>query len=239
MRISTAFIISIIMALGIAVSGFFIKDGLVNIRSSDRFVTVKGLAERDVKSDLAVLPIQFKVANDDLVVAQQEMKRQEQAVRNFMQKHGIAADEIKVQQIRVVDALANQYRPEDIGVRYTIDVIIDVRTNNVDAVATAAQTIGDLVADGVLIGYGVWPQFSFTKLNDIKPEMLADATANAREAAQQFANDSGAKVGSIRSATQGYFSIAARDGVQAVMPDSASLYKKIRVVSTFDYYIHD
>lgn len=238
MRTLAAIFVSIIMAVGIAVSGSYIQDGLINLRSSDRFVTVKGLAEQDVKSDLAVWPIQFKVAGDDLSATQQELKRQEQVIRAFMQKYGIGADEITVQQIQVSDALANQYRPDNIGSRYTIDATIGVRTNNVDAVATAAQHIGDLVADGVLLGYGVLPQFSFTKLNDIKPQMVADATANAREAAQQFANDSGAKVGAIRSASQGYFSISARDDVQT-MPSSASLYKKVRVVSTVDYYLHD
>lgn len=238
MKLLTAIFISLVMALGIAVSGYFIKDGLVRIKSADRFVTVKGLAEQDVKADLAVWPIQFKVAGDDLAATQQELKRQEQVIRTFMDKHGIADDEISVQQIQVNDALAQQYRPDNIGSRYTIDETITVRTDKVDAVAEASQNINDLVSDGILVGYGVLPQFVFTKLNDIKPQMLANATQNAREAAQQFANDSGAKVGDIRSATQGYFSISARDDVQNI-PDSAALFKKVRVVSTFDYYIHD
>lgn len=226
------------MATSLIISACYIKEGLVHIRSADRFVTVKGLAEQNVKSDLAVWPIQFKVADNDLAAAQQELKRQEQVIRTFMQNYGIEAAEISVQQIQVNDALAQQYRPDNIGSRYTIDETIIVRTGNVDAVEEASRNISDLVGEGILIGYGVLPQYSFTGLNDIKPAMIATATRNAREAAQQFANDSGAKVGAIRSASQGYFSIAARDDVSNV-PDSASLFKKVRVVSTVDYYIHD
>lgn len=231
-------IVAIVLAVGTAVSGYFIKDGLVKIRSADRFVTVKGLAERDVKADLAVWPIQFKVADNDLTAAQTELKKQTEIIRQFMIDNGIKADEISVQQIIVNDAMAQQYRSNDVVTRYAIDQTIVARTDNVDAVAKAAENISDLVNSGILIGYGALPQYSFTSLNDIKPAMIAAATQNAREAATQFADDSGASVGAIRSASQGYFSIRARDEVGNT-PDASSLYKKVRVVSTVEYYIHD
>lgn len=227
-----------VFAFGMIVSGGLIKDGLIQIRSADRFVTVKGLAERDVKADLAVWPIQFKVADNDLATAQSQLETQSKAIIEFLIANGMKPDEISVQQVMVNDAFAQQYSQNNVAARYAIEKTIAVRTNNVDAVATAAENIGDLVAHGVLIGYGALPQYSFTKLNDIKPEMIALATQNAREAAQQFAKDSGAKVGDIRSASQGYFSIQPRDEVTNA-PSSAALFKKVRVVSTVEYYLND
>lgn len=238
MKYITYIIMTLIFAFGMVASGNLIKDGLIQIRSADRYVAVKGLAEREVKADLAVWPLQFKVADNVLANAQSELDRQGKIIREFLAQYGIEASEISVQQIIVNDAFAQQYNQNNVSARYAIDQTILVRTDKVDAIASAAQNVGDLVAKGVLIGYGALPQYNFTKLNDIKPAMIADATQNAREAAQQFAADSGAKVGAIRSATQGYFSILARDDISNV-PDSNALHKKIRVVSSVEYYLND
>lgn len=238
MRFLTIILVALIGACGVAAAGYFIQKGLVQIQSADRYVTVKGLAERDMKADLAVWPIQFKVADNDLQAAQAELARQTNFIRNFLTENGLKPEEISVQQIIVNDANAQQYRADNVATRYAIDQTIVARTDNVDAVERAASNISDLVDEGIMIGYGALPQYSFTSLNDIKPEMIAAATVNARAAAEQFAKDSGAKVGDIRSASQGYFSISARDEIGNA-PDSSSLYKKVRVVSTIDYYIHD
>ena len=238
MKNITLLIIAIIMTFGLMAIGQFIKDGLIQIRSADRYVTVKGLAERDVKADLAVWPILYKGANDVLEIAQSDVNRQTALIKQFLKQNGIAESEISVNRITINDAAANQYQNSNATTRYAIDKTILVRTNNVDAVDQASQKIGDLIGEGVLIGYGSIPQYNYTTLNDIKPEMIAAATRNAREAATQFANDSGATVGDIRSASQGYFSINARDDV-AGNQDSQSLYKKIRVVSTIEYYLND
>ncbi len=236
MKHITNIIIAIILAFGLIATGQFIKDGLIAINSADRYVTVKGLAERDVKADLAIWPIQFKVADNILGDAQTELTRQTKIIQAFLINHGISDGEITTNRVMINDAMANQYRNNPITARYAIDKTLLVRTNNVDAVEKAAQNIGDLIADGVMIGYGATPQYSYTTLNDIKPEMIAAATKNARDAAQQFANDSGASVGAIKSATQGYFSINARDDIPG-MPAASALQKNVRVVSTVQYYI--
>mgnify|MGYP001350482509 CR=1 FL=1 len=238
MRSLTVIIVTLIMAWALVATGGLIKDGLIQIRSADRFVTVKGLAERDVKADLAIWPIQFKVADNDLNNAQQELERETTLIVNFLKQNGVQDTEISVNQVMVNDAYAQQYQQNQVAARFAIDKTIMVRTTNVDAVESAAQKVGDLIGQGVLIGYNAIPQYSFTQLNDIKPQMIAAATQNAREAAQQFASDSGATVGAIRSATQGYFSINARDDM-AGSPDSAALNKKVRVVSTVEYYLND
>lgn len=238
MRNITLIIVTLIMGFAFVVTGTLIKDGLIQIRSADRYVTVKGLAEQDVRADLVVWPIQFKVADNALDAAQKELDRETGIILAFLKSNGIKDNEITVNRVMINDAYAQQYQQSNVAARYAIDKTIMVRTDNVDAVETAAQHIGDLIAQGVLIGYNAIPQYSFTKLNEIKPDMIAAATRNAREAAQQFANDSGATVGTIRSATQGYFSINARDDM-AGMPDSAAIDKKIRVVSTVEYYLND
>lgn len=236
MKNLTNIIISIILAFGLIVTGQFIKDGLIAINSADRYVTVKGLAEQDVKADLAIWAIQFKVANNVLEDAKTELSRQTTLIQDFLKNNGIKAEEISNNRITINDALANQYQSNRVTTRYAIDKTILVRTNNVDAIAAASQKIGDLISEGVLIGYGSTPQYNYTRLNDIKPAMIATATKNARASAQQFAQDSGASVGSIKSATQGYFSINARENIPGSSP-SAALYKRVRVVSTVQYYV--
>jgi hypothetical protein len=238
MKHITIIIVAVILAFGIIGAGTFIRDGLIEIQSADRYVTVKGLAERDVKADMAVWSLQFKVAGDNLQAAQDELNRQSEVILTFLANNNISKNEITVNRITVNDAMTQQYRQNDIVQRYAIDKIIMVRTNNVDSIVQASQKISELIQQGVVIGYGAQPQYSYTKLNTVKPEMIAIATRNARAAAQQFAADSGSQVGTIRSASQGYFSINARDNV-GQGPASASLYKRIRIVSTIEYYIHD
>lgn len=238
MKNVTNIIIAIILAFGLIGTGYFIKHGLISINSADRYVTVKGLAEQDVKADLAIWAIQFKVANNILDEAKAELNRQSTLIETFLKNNDIKANEISNNRITINDALANQYQGNRVATRYAIDKTILVRTTNVDAVKIASQKIGDLISEGVLIGYGAIPQYSYTKLNSIKPQMIADATKNARASAQQFANDSGASVGAIKSATQGYFSINARDNVAGSSAGSA-LNKRVRVVSTVQYYIND
>ena len=238
MKYIIPFLMTLVMAFALVVTGSFIKEGLIQIRSADRYVTVKGLAEIETKANLAIWPIKFKIADNDLEVARKRLDEQSNIVTTFLVENGLNKDEISVNSVVTNDALAQQYRQDNVTTRYAIDKTILVRTDNVNAVAAAAQKIGNLIDKGVLVGYGSMPQYSFTKLNDVKPQMIADATRNAREAAQQFANDSGATVGNIRSATQGYFSINARDDI-GDSPDSAALYKKVRVVSTVEYYLND
>ncbi len=238
MKNITSILLALILAFGLVATGQLIKDGLIAINSADRYVTVKGLAEQDVQADLAIWAIQFKVADNILETAKTELNRQNQLIEIFLKSNGIKDEEISNNRITISDARANQYQGNRVATRYAIDKTILVRTNNVEAIHAASQKIGDLINQGVLIGYNSIPQYSYTKLNDIKPAMIAKATQNARAAAQQFANDSGASVGAIKSANQGYFSINARDNINGT-PSSAALEKRVRVVSTVQYYIND
>jgi len=229
----------LILALGIGYAGMKAHDGLVEFRSYDRFVTVKGLATRDVMADLAVWPISHTVTGDDLAVVQGVLEKHGRQVTAFLGQYGISEDAIEQKQTNVQDLLAQSYRQQNSNQnRFILTQNFVVRTEDIDAVSEAAENVGDLIKKGVVLAqHGTTgPTYLFTKLNDIKPDMIAQATKNAREAADQFAADSGQEVGSIRRAHQGVFQILPRDETY-VVPENTQKYKTIRVVSTLDFYL--
>ncbi len=227
-------IAALILALGSLAGGIFIGRGMMNFRMADRSVTVKGLAEKDVQADLAVWTIRFKAAGDGLVEVQASIERDRDTIVAFLKAQGIDAAAITIGRLDVTDMYAQQYRPENIGHRFIIAGSVGVRSDQVDLIAQLSQRTGELVRKGVILEGYSGPQYVFTQLNAIKPAMLALATANARAAAEQFAKDSGSRVGSIRRANQGVFRIMARDGI-AGGNEAEQIQKKVRVVSTVDY----
>jgi hypothetical protein len=232
---------ALIVAMGLAVGGLFVGGGLSKARTADRFVTVRGVSEREAKADLALWPIRFVAADNDLARAQAKITESAEKVRAFLTKNGIDAAGVEVQQYNVVDAQANQYGSRDSAVRFIIQQTIMVRSNNPDQVFDANQKVSDLVNAGVVLNssngeMGGGPTYLFTKLNDIKPPMIGEATASARQAAEQFAKDSGSALGGIRQATQGYFSILPRDQAPGV-EEAHQRQKIVRVVTTVEYYL--
>lgn len=231
-----------LLALGIAAAGYFITGGLTHFRSFDRSVTVKGLAQMDVEADLVIWPIKHASTGDDLPAVQKEVEANTQKTIAFLKSQGLTDADIVSRKLEVTDLLAQQYRSEGaISSRFIVAESVIVRTTNIDAADKAAQNIGDLVKQGVSVmrdpnsATGT-PEYVFTKLNDIKPDMIAQATKNARESAQQFASDSGAKVGDIKDAYQGMFEIMPRDSGNAYQ-ERQERYKTVRVVSTLKFYL--
>ena len=203
-----------------------------------RTVTVKGLAEKDVKADLAVWNIRFQSADNVLSMAKKDIENQEKTIKTFLGKAGFTDKEIIMQGLTMQDAYADSYRDRNtISARYTLNQTITVRSNQIDLVSQIYTQIGDLVSQGVSFNsYGNGVSYLFTGLNKIKPAMLKEATKNARQAADEFAVNSKSKVGKIRSANQGVFSILPREDI----PDQSEreqINKKVRVVSTVEYYL--
>ena len=232
---------AIIVAAGIAGAGALVGQGIVNMRALDRFVTVKGLAELDVKADRAVWPITFVATNDVLQTAQQKIEDDTEILQKFLEAHNISRDQTELQNLQVTDQLAQSYRSGPVESRYIVSQTVQVRSDDVAAVAKASQDIGKLLQKGIVLGgqgYNAGPSYLFTKLNDIKPEMIARATANARESAQQFAQDSGGKLGGIRRANQGLFQILAADGAPNTTQTN-QINKTVRVVTTMEYLLAD
>ena len=230
-----------ILSIGLILSGTILGSGFRASRTADRFVTVKGVSERGVEADLALWPLQIVAADNDLGVAQSRMNRMVEDTRSFLSERGVSEDQITIQSFRVRDAQAERYGGAPPPNRFIITQTLMVRSEEPRVLASAAQEVGELVQAGVVLTSGQeygpgGPTFIFTRLNDLKPEMLAEATSRAREAAEEFAQASGSEVGKIRRANQGVFQILPRDRAPG-QQEQHQLFKTIRVVSTLEYLL--
>ncbi|MFZ1741929.1 MAG: SIMPL domain-containing protein [Pontixanthobacter sp.] len=220
---------SSIVTFGLIVGGFLLGDGLVRSKEADRSVTVRGLAERDVTADLAIWTISYSATATDLQTAQSAVDRDSKAIGSFFKDIGFSENSLQPTGVNV-----SYYTDQGIG-RYTVRQRLTLRTEDIKRAQDAVKRQVELVRRGVVLEEGSGMAYTFTKLDEIKPEMVAEATKDARASAEQFAQDSGAGVGPIRKATQGYFSIDARDGEGGGWGVSDTPYKKVRVVTTVDF----
>jgi uncharacterized protein len=232
---------SLALALGLALGGWFIGHGFERGRASARYVEVKGLAEREVTADLALWPLRYVSTGDDLGATQAQITRNTRQVFAFLSRNRIDTTSVQLQALEVSDAFANRFPGERGGPRYVIQQTVMVRSGNPEIVMAASQRVSELVGAGVVLSstgeYGVGgPTFVFTRLNQLKPSMVKEATANARAAAEQFAADSRTGLGGIRQANQGVFVILPRDQAPGVN-EGAQLQKVVRVVSTVQYFL--
>lgn len=218
-----------ILAVGMVVGGYLLGDGLVRAKDADRSVTVRGLAERNVTADLATWTISYSSTATDLQAAQADVDRDTKQIAAYFKNVGFPADAIQPTGINV-----SQYSDKGV-LRYTVRQRQTLRSRDIERVQDAVKRQDELVRRGVVLEGGSDVSYSYTKLDEIKPEMVAEATKDARAAAEQFAEDSGAHVGAIRHATQGYFSINARDGDSSGWGAGESPFKKVRVVTTVDF----
>ena len=232
---------AVILALGIFLGGTMIGSGFKAGRAADRFVTVKGIAEREVEADLALWPLQIVTADNDLSAAQARMERMVALTRQFLREKEIPDDQVTIQSFKVTDAQANPYQGGNTSNRFIITQTLMVRSEDPHRVLAASQEVGELVDAGVVLTSGQeygpgGPTFVFTRLNDLKPEMLAEATGRALEAAREFASASGSEVGKIRQASQGVFQILPRDAAPG-QQEQNQLFKTVRVVTTVEYLL--
>jgi Uncharacterized protein conserved in bacteria len=245
-----AAVLGVCLLLGLVLGGWVLGSQIKETRLADRYVTVKGLVERTVKSDSAIWPVTFKETGNDLQQVYARSEDDRAAVLKFFKSQGISDQEISVGQIQVTDKQANEYGGNNQGgPRYIVQQTVTVSSSDVDKIAKAGQKTSQLLQAGIIIvgGYGQGIRYVFNGLNALKPDMITEATKNARASADRFAADSGSQVGSIRSANQGVFSISAADAGSGMSPGEdgggggpspdASIMKKIRVVSTVDYYL--
>jgi hypothetical protein len=240
-RISSPAVIAaaLCIAIGFTIGGYFVGEGFREGRKTDRYVTVKGLSERFVKADVAIWMLRFTATGDDLGQAQEKIDRDLDAITSFLTDAGLKAEEIRPLRLEVTDRLAQAYRGDQSRAgRFTISQTIRVRTDSVDLVAALSRRTGELVKRGVILSDMGGPSYLYTKLNEIKPSMIAEATRNARRSAEQFAADSNSRIADIRRANQGVFQILARDGGRTIS-EANQLDKKVRVVSTIVYLLAD
>lgn len=221
-----------LIAVGLVVASVLMAAAVRDFRISDRHVEVKGLAEREVMADLAIWPVNYQLAGQTLEELREAMDRADEAVIAFLKLRGFNDDEITRNPPRIQDQWVHSYGEQRPVNRYTAERGLTLKTGKVEPTLRALQDSSELVGQGVVLSpnWGQAAQFMFTGLNDIKPEMIAEATADARRAASQFAADSDARIGPIRSARQGFFSITERD-------PSTPEVKVVRVVTTIEYIL--
>ncbi|MBO5833427.1 MAG: SIMPL domain-containing protein [Alphaproteobacteria bacterium] len=231
-----------VLAIGVALGGFFIGDGIYRAMSG-RTVTVKGLAERDVVADTAVWNIKINGVGGDLAVLQSEIDSDITEIHNFLTGAGFAESDIQNLRVQVRDKYAGysdaELKSQNNDGRYVIDTGVMVRSHNVELVDAVSRRMGELVRRGITVTEDYsGPIYIFNGLNDIKISMIEQATKNATSAGEQFAKDADAKLGKIKSANQGVFSIEARDPTDSWSSNERqAINKKVRVVATITFYL--
>ena len=224
---------SIILAAGLIVLGLLLNTGINNFTSRDRVVTGKGLAEMEVAADKVIWPLMYKDIGNDMATLYTNIQSKNKTIVDFLKSNGISSEEITVAPPEIIDMEAERYINQAIQYRYNATSVITVTSNDVDKIRKLISEQTELLRQGVVITGGDYrfnTLYEFTGLNNIKPGMIEDATKNAREAAEKFALDSGSKLGKIRNASQGQFSISDRDS-------NTPFIKNVRVVTTVNYYL--
>lgn len=226
---------SLILAIGIIILGICVKSGIDNFSSRDRIVTVRGLAEREVKANKVTWPIVCKEVGNDLPALYTRINNTNEIIVAFLKTNGVLDSEITINAPDIIDLQAERYSNNDRPFRYNVTSVITVTSQDVDKVRKLIDRQTELLKQGIAItagDYNYQTMYDYTDLNKIKPEMIAEATSNAREAANKFAADSESELGKIKTASQGQFSIENRDPYTPYI-------KKVRVVSTIVYYLED
>lgn len=224
---------TLIIAVAIVLAGAMLPVSVAKLKSYDRTVDVKGLCEREVKADKVIWPIMYKVMGNDLSEVLRQTDSNNSTILEFLREGGIRAEDITVSTPLISDKYASEYGNNDRVYRFLVTNTLTVCSEDIDAVMALQSRQSELMKKGIPTTGDTWEnktQFKFEALNDIKPEMIEEATANARMAADKFAKDSGSRIGKIKTATQGTFSIEDRDS-------NTPYIKRIRVVTYVTYYI--
>jgi hypothetical protein len=234
-NLRSALVLGIFIFLGMACLGYFLGTSLIKFNEFERTVTVKGLSERDYPADIALWPIHFSQAGNDLANLYASIDADSEKIVAFLMRNGFGEDEITKSPPSIMDKLAQGYEKSKIEYRYYATQTITVYSGKIESVRSTMNNLAELGKQGIVLtgtGYQTTTEYLFTRLNEIKPSMVEEATMKAREVAEKFATDSNSRLGKIKSARQGQFSISNRD-------KNNPHIKKVRVVSTVEYYLSD
>lgn len=219
--------------IGLVVLGICLIMSVCKFKSYDRVVSVKGLCEKEVPADRVTWPLAYKLVGNELGTLYKEINQKNSIIIKFLNTNGIASEDIFVSAPQIIDLQADRYADQKRIFRYNVTSVITVATGQVDKVREIINKQTDLLAEGIALSsddYNYKVSYDFTGLNTIKPQMIEVATANARAAAEKFAEDSKSKIGKIKNASQGQFSVNDRDA-------NTPYIKNVRVVTSIDYYL--
>jgi hypothetical protein len=228
--------LGLFICLGLTILGFTLRSAVIRFKEFERTVSVKGLSERDLPADIALWPIRFTSAHNELNALYVKLESDTQEILAFVRLQGFDSSEVTVSAPAITDKLAQQYgNPSEVGLRYVGSQTVTVYTPKVEGVRSSIKKLAELGKKGVVLSgqeYQSQTEYLFTRLNEVKPEMIEEATRAAREVAEKFAKDSESKLGKIKTANQGQFTITDRDS-------NTPHIKKVRVVATVEYYLSD
>lgn len=225
---------ALILAVALIAFGVTIYSAAIAFRDKDRIVSVRGLAEMEVPANKVIWPISYMEVGNDVPALYKMVSEKNAVILKFLKDNGLADSEITVSAPGVSDMDANGGDFSNANkFRYNMSSSVTVATDKVELVRKLLLKQAELIGQGIaLSGNDYAVDFEYTDLNKIKPKMIEDATRNAREAAQKFAKDSDSKLGKIRSAVQGQFSIDNRD-------QNTPYIKKVRVVTIVNFALED
>jgi hypothetical protein len=231
---TAALLLGICLLLGLTMLGYQLGSAAIRFKEYDRTVTVKGLSEQEVGADIVIWPIQFTLAGNDLEALYTAVEKSNLMIRGFLEQHGIAAADISASAPMVTDKSAQQWADNARAeFRYSAMQTVTVYSGDIVSVRGVMAQLSELGKQGIVFsGNYQQTEYLYSGLNEIKPAMIEEATRNAREVAEKFAADSQSGLGKIRSASQGQFTISDRD-------QNNPHIKKVRVVSTIEYYLSD
>ncbi len=234
-KIKESVILGTFVFFGLSALGYYIASSPTKFKQYERSVVVKGLSEREVPANVVIWPIRFSAASNSIESLYQSLQRDTDRILSFLEANGFADSAVTVAPPSVIDKVAQNYGSQNIELRYTAQQTITVYSDQIERVRQTKSKLADLGKNGIVLAandYESTTEYIFTGLNGLKPAMVEEATRNAREVALKFAKDSDSVLGKIRKASQGQFTITDRDKNNPHL-------KKVRVVSTIEYYLSD
>lgn len=231
----SSFILGFFIFLGLTSLGYFISYSYLKSKDLERTVVVKGLSEKEVKANVVLWPIKFSVTSTSLDDLSKKVENDTSKILVFLEKYGVSKDDITVNSPSIIDKMANEYANVDYTLRYLSNRTINIYSQDVDKIKEISGKLFELSQEGILFRvdeYDSKIEYLYTKLNEIKPSMIEEATSNARDVGQKFAQDSKSTLGKIKRASQGQFEVYSRD-------KNSEHIKNVRIVSTVEYYLND
>lgn len=231
----SSLILGFFIFIGLSSLGYFVSTAFLKTKDMERTVIVKGLSEKEVLANIVIMPIKISQTGNDFEALSKKTNSDTTQIIEFLKQNGIKEEDISLGSTLVVDKMANEYSNQEFSMRYLASRVINIYSNEVEKVRSLTGKLSELSQKGILFktdDYDTKIEYIFTKLNDIKPSMIEEATANAREVAEKFAQDSNSKLGKIKRATQGQVEMNSRD-------KNSEHIKTLRVVATVEYYLND
>jgi len=232
----SAFVLGFFIFIGMFSLGYFVFTGFLKSKELERTVVAKGLSAKEVKADIVLWPIKFSSTTQTLDELAKKIEKDTNKILQFLNKYGVKEEDITINSPSIIDKMANTYSDKDnYTLRYLATRTINVYSQDIEKIREVSGKMFELSQQGIVFSIDDWDtkiEYLYTKLNEIKPKMIEEATANAREVAQKFAQDSNSKLGKIKRASQGQFEITSRD-------KNNEHIKNVRVVSTIEYYLND